>query len=259
MSDLELAFAASKRFEGALERLGATGKGLHEKATSIEAQLDPVALGYLRMVASIRNRLAHEDGFDRIPDPQLFNEACQQLDAYFSGFATKNHVPALGSCELQRYVEYRGFGEDATWIGSPGTGFPQLIERWEAASGLRYVDDAQCRADVEHWVMFSANMHLVRMLDSQFTGFVTTVARPEFSFALHPHVTKPSATCERLARAIREFARTDLVIHRSCRIGVDSHHREAVMVRHAGVRITENFFGQKKIERVKDQTVVSLL
>jgi len=66
-SDLERIIRLSKRLEAALERdLGATGKGLHEKASSVEAKLGPDTTRDLRAVATVRNRLVHEEGYDRV-------------------------------------------------------------------------------------------------------------------------------------------------------------------------------------------------
>ncbi len=66
-SDLDRVIKASKRLESLLAtRLGATGKGLHEKVSSIEREIDPGTVADLRAVATVRNRLVHEDGYDRI-------------------------------------------------------------------------------------------------------------------------------------------------------------------------------------------------
>ena len=66
-SDLDRMIKTAKRLEGMLERgLGATGKGLHEKASSVESKLGPDLLRDLRAVATVRNKLVHEEGYDRI-------------------------------------------------------------------------------------------------------------------------------------------------------------------------------------------------
>jgi hypothetical protein len=66
-SDLDRVIKLSKRLESLLAtRLGATGKGLHEKVSSVETEVDPATVADLRAVATVRNRLVHEDGYDRV-------------------------------------------------------------------------------------------------------------------------------------------------------------------------------------------------
>jgi hypothetical protein len=60
-SDTDLVCDASSQLERLLEeRLGATGKGLHEKASSVQARLSPEALKRIRFIASVRNAVVHE-------------------------------------------------------------------------------------------------------------------------------------------------------------------------------------------------------
>lgn len=55
-----LAVEISRKLEGALESIGATGKGLHEKVTSVEKQLPEALVVKLRFIASVRNKVVHE-------------------------------------------------------------------------------------------------------------------------------------------------------------------------------------------------------
>lgn len=56
--------SASKELENILEtKFQATGKGLHEKVTSVEAQLPELLIRRLRKIASIRNKLIHEKDY----------------------------------------------------------------------------------------------------------------------------------------------------------------------------------------------------
>ena len=83
MSDLEEAIAASKKYEAALEqKFKATGKGLHEKTTSIEGSLNNATKRHLRLIATVRNKLVHEDGVTVIANRRQFEDACRYLDAY---------------------------------------------------------------------------------------------------------------------------------------------------------------------------------
>ncbi|MAY74885.1 MAG: DUF4145 domain-containing protein [Phycisphaerae bacterium] len=74
-SDIDRVVRASKRLEGALERrFGATGRGLHEKISSVEGELDAGVVRDLRFVATIRNKLLHEADYKRIDDRKAFRE-----------------------------------------------------------------------------------------------------------------------------------------------------------------------------------------
>lgn len=80
--DLQRCISLVKDIEGLLEAgLGATGKGLHEKATSVEKHLDERQLRRLRYIATLRNKLVHESEFnvDQLPDD--FEDTCRQLVA----------------------------------------------------------------------------------------------------------------------------------------------------------------------------------
>jgi len=70
--DLSLVIFSSKQLEALLEaKFEATGKGLHEKINSAAGLSEPLKRK-LRRVATIRNKLVHEPGFDAIPDRDKF-------------------------------------------------------------------------------------------------------------------------------------------------------------------------------------------
>ncbi|MCC1496815.1 hypothetical protein [Alcanivorax sp. 1008] len=72
--------ALVKEIEGLLETtLGASGRGLHDKATSVEERLDESQLGRLRFIATLRNKLIHEAGFDVNHLPDNFEDTCRDL------------------------------------------------------------------------------------------------------------------------------------------------------------------------------------
>lgn len=81
----EAVISASRTLESLLEqRFGASGKGLHERVTSVEQQLPPSLLKKIRYIATVRNRLVHQAGY-QLQDPDAFLrasvEAIQQLQA----------------------------------------------------------------------------------------------------------------------------------------------------------------------------------
>ncbi|CAB9501281.1 expressed unknown protein [Seminavis robusta] len=77
-NDFELAIKSSKELEWVLEdAFGATGKGLHEKISSaaiVNPDLSQSLVRNMRYLATIRNKLVHERGFDAIPDRKRFIE-----------------------------------------------------------------------------------------------------------------------------------------------------------------------------------------
>ena len=85
-SDLETAVRVAKRFEAALaRRYNATGRGLHEKTDSVEHDLAPETVRALRLVATVRNKIVHEDGYDRIEDRKRFRDACRTAERALIG------------------------------------------------------------------------------------------------------------------------------------------------------------------------------
>lgn len=72
-NDFELVIKASKELEYFLEtEFGAEGRGLHEKISSVSGVLTPQLVKDMRFLATIRNKLIHEVGFDTIPDRTAF-------------------------------------------------------------------------------------------------------------------------------------------------------------------------------------------
>ena len=81
MSDIDLAVSRSKRLEQLLEqKLGATGKGLHQKASSVEGRLSPDLLRKLHLVATVRNKIVHENDYQKIDDRPGFIRACDDAE-----------------------------------------------------------------------------------------------------------------------------------------------------------------------------------
>ena len=82
MSDIELAISRVKQLESLLEQaLGATGKGLHEKVSSVQDRLVPALVKKLRFVATVRNKIVHEADYQRIDDRAGFVRACDEAEA----------------------------------------------------------------------------------------------------------------------------------------------------------------------------------
>ena len=81
MSDIDLAINSSKRLESLLEqKLGASGRGLHEKVSSVEARLPRELARKLRLVATVRNKVVHESDYKKIDDRKAFVKACKEAE-----------------------------------------------------------------------------------------------------------------------------------------------------------------------------------
>jgi uncharacterized protein YutE (UPF0331/DUF86 family) len=81
MSDIDLAISHCKKLESLLEKqLGATGKGLHEKVSSVENRLTPELIRNLRLVATVRNKIVHESDYQKIDDRKRFVKAASDSE-----------------------------------------------------------------------------------------------------------------------------------------------------------------------------------
>ena len=80
-SDIEVVIKYTKRLETILEdRFGATGRGLHEKITCVGGKLPPDTVKKLRYIATIRNKLMHDDSYKQIDDRKEFISACKMVE-----------------------------------------------------------------------------------------------------------------------------------------------------------------------------------
>jgi hypothetical protein len=93
MSDIELAITRVKALESLLEQaFAATGKGLHEKVTSVENRLPPTLVKKLRFVATVRNKIVHESNYQQIDDRAGFLRACDEAEAELKALAAPPQV-----------------------------------------------------------------------------------------------------------------------------------------------------------------------
>lgn len=90
MGDIDTAVRGARQLEGLLEqRFGAQGRGLHEKLSSVEAQIPLPVVKQIRWIASLRNRVVHEGAvIDDVTDfKRAVTTARRRLEA----------LPATGS------------------------------------------------------------------------------------------------------------------------------------------------------------------
>lgn len=90
MSQIELVISYSKKIEGILENnFGAQGRGLHTKLTSIEQNLPNPLIKKIRWIATVRNNVAHTDGY-QLDDIADFKNACEAVLSELKTISEKN-------------------------------------------------------------------------------------------------------------------------------------------------------------------------
>lgn len=79
MSDIDLVVKQSRKIESLLKaHYHAEGKGLHQLVTSCEERLPHEVIGKLRFIATMRNKVVHEDGY-KLEDKSSFKDACNEM------------------------------------------------------------------------------------------------------------------------------------------------------------------------------------
>ncbi|ENM5743284.1 DUF4145 domain-containing protein [Vibrio metoecus] len=80
MSEIEQVVLRTRKLETLLrEQYHAEGKGLHQLVTSCEERLPHDVIKKLRYVATIRNKIVHEDDY-RLEDRKAFLAVCQECE-----------------------------------------------------------------------------------------------------------------------------------------------------------------------------------
>ena len=76
-SDIDIVVTQSRTLEALLEqKFGATGRGLHEKLSSIEYQLEAGLVKNIRWIATMRNKVVHENF--QLTNQNDFLRSCQR-------------------------------------------------------------------------------------------------------------------------------------------------------------------------------------
>lgn len=96
-NDYQLAIELSKELEFRLEReLGAEGKGLHEKVSSVDGALPVPTVRALRYVASVRNALIHDRDVRTLPDRARFIARFEAASDELQVLSDKKRLDASG-------------------------------------------------------------------------------------------------------------------------------------------------------------------
>ncbi len=86
MSDIETVIRFSREIEALLEsRLGADGRGLHQKLNAVEGDLPERIVKRARFIASVRNAVLHEEGAT-IRDRTGLEDAHAEVVAFLKQF-----------------------------------------------------------------------------------------------------------------------------------------------------------------------------
>ncbi len=95
MSSIEMAVRNARAIETLLvERLGASGKGLHEKLNSVEKQLPPHIVKTARWIATLRNSAVHQHDFE-ISNPDDFMNAAARVLAHLEAMPVSSGVARM--------------------------------------------------------------------------------------------------------------------------------------------------------------------
>jgi hypothetical protein len=102
-NDYEMAIKISKELEYVLERhFHGNGLGLHTKITNASAEIPSPLKNKMRKLATIRNQLIHERGFDNIPDRKRFIAQFEEADKELDGIVQSRECNSTNSyCSIQ--------------------------------------------------------------------------------------------------------------------------------------------------------------
>jgi hypothetical protein len=104
MSAIEIAVKECKKLESLLEQqFGATGRGLHEKVSSVGGRLPPELVKQIRYIATIRNNLVHEDAFALSPSELAnYQATCTTVEQQIRSASGNSRTPRAESSPQRR-------------------------------------------------------------------------------------------------------------------------------------------------------------
>ena len=129
----EAVITSSRKIEGLLVQLGAEGRGLHEKCTSIERDLPEQIVKLIRKIATIRNKVVHEDDYV-ISSLQELADATGPVVAYLENQLFSAKTAHAQDRKRQKSYEQERF----TFTREPGTGSTFQREKEESRSSKKW-------------------------------------------------------------------------------------------------------------------------
>jgi len=115
--NIDLIIKVSKSLEAILERnFHASGRGLHEKISSVESQLPSNLISTLRFIATIRNKAVHENNFVLSDEEmRIFFARAQDCEAQLSNFNNPSfdspHQGTKRACNEKRAISISSGGQ----------------------------------------------------------------------------------------------------------------------------------------------------
>ena len=116
----------AKKIENALSDMGAEGKGLNEKLNSIEHKFDEKVIKAIRFIATIRNKLVHEDDFEMDYD---LEEGFDRTYDFIINNINQNE---------STYEESSSYSSSSSSYNS-SNGTDDLMKLWDSLSGWQKV------------------------------------------------------------------------------------------------------------------------
>lgn len=156
MSQVEQAIQASKRYEAGLEKtFGATGKGLHEKLEAVKDSVPVDIQRMLRFIASVRNKLVHDESYSQIDDIERFISSCEKLDQYFSQAQVqqvdRGEIPPIYDMMHNTAFDFREFGL-AREVLNQEISAGDFVSKWEVMRNRHFDFDAENRDTLLMWL-----------------------------------------------------------------------------------------------------------
>jgi hypothetical protein len=114
----------STKVETLLKKLGATGKGVHEKLNSIQFKISPPMVKKIRRIATIRNKAVHEADFSTDLDKFIVDSS--QVTDYLNNLLIeerKNEIKTETKIKTETEIDQkkdwseRSGGEKAVSVG----------------------------------------------------------------------------------------------------------------------------------------------
>ncbi|WP_052380162.1 MULTISPECIES: hypothetical protein [unclassified Pseudoalteromonas] len=106
-SQYEAVIKNTKKIETLLQlKLSAQGRGLHQKVSNVETLLPPSMVRDVRKIATLRNKLIHEDAFS-IPNLSGFVQDCTKVIGYLENLdvnAQENNSNKSSLISLSKFV-----------------------------------------------------------------------------------------------------------------------------------------------------------
>ncbi len=105
MSDIDLVVKQSRKIESLLKtHYHAEGKGLHQLISSCEERLPHEVIKKLRFIATMRNKVVHEEGY-KLEDKSAFKATCKEMNDILTPRASRFFMEIGGGDRIDCYLD----------------------------------------------------------------------------------------------------------------------------------------------------------